>query len=112
MSLLSSLFKPSAIIENGVKAVDSVFFTDQERSAFLLEYMKATTPMALSRRMIALAVTALWVLGVLVCGVLLFVESEKYGIMAGFMAETINTPFSIIIGFYFLAHVVQRGKNG
>lgn len=112
MSFWGALFRPSDIIESGVKAVDSAFFTDQERAAVLVEFAKATTPMAMARRVIAFAVTALWVLGVLICGALLFVESDKYGVMAGFMAETINTPFSIIMGFYFLAHVVQRGKNG
>lgn len=105
---IKSLFSAGKIAETGVEMLDSAFFTDQERSKFMLEYLKATTPMALTRRIIACCIAVIWSLFVLIAALLFFHSSESYEAWSGFMADNVNTPFSVIMAFYFLAHVVKR----
>lgn len=111
LSFFKGLFSTGEIVDSGLKMMDSAFFTDQERASFLLEWNKATAPQAKSRRFIAISVTLLWCVGVVICGGLLYVDSPKFEAMAGFMADTINQPFSIILAFYFMTQVLQRAKN-
>jgi len=108
LNFFKGLFSKSSIIDSGLKGLDSAFFTDQEKSTFMLEWLKASAPMAIARRFIAILIMFLWVLGVLMCGALLYLDSPKYEVMAKFMDETVNDPFSVVMGFYFLAHVVGR----
>ncbi len=107
---LKSLLSTPKIIETGMKGIDAAFFTDEEKSKFMLEYLKATAPMAVARRFIAIAITILWCMGIIVCGALLAFDSSNFGIMSAFMSDTVNTPFSVIMGFYFLAHVISKAK--
>jgi len=104
------MFSTGKIVENGIKALDSAFFTDEERSTYMLKYMEATKPQAISRRFIAMIVSMLWCLGILFCGVLLYIDSPKFEVMKEFMNETVNEPFMVVLTFYFLAHVVSRSK--
>ena len=107
---IKSLLSTDKIIESGIKGLDAIIFTDEEKSAYMLEYLKATAPMAVARRFIAIVITILWCIGILTCGTLLFFDSDKFTVMSAFMSETVNTPFSVIMGFYFLAHVISRHK--
>ena len=68
--------------------------------------------MNVARRIIASVITLLWALGVIVCGILLFWNHPLFVEMMGFMRDTVNGPFEIIMGFYFLAHVTRTLKDG
>ena len=111
LKFFKGLFSTTDIVDSGLKMMDSAFFTDQERANFLLEWNKATAPQAKSRRFIAVSITLLWCLGVLLCGLLLYLDSPKFEQMAGFMEDTVNQPFSIILAFYFMSQVIQRSKS-
>lgn len=110
LSFFKGLFSSRSIVETGLKGLDSAFFTDQEKSSFMLEWLKASAPMAIARRFIAVIIAVLWCLGVVICGGLLYVDSPKFEVMAEFMDKTVSTPFSVVMGFYFLAHVVGKLK--
>ena len=105
---IKSLLSTDKIIESGIKGLDAIVFTDEEKSAYMLKYLEATKPMAVARRFIAIIITILWCVGIIMCGSLLFFDNDKFTIMSAFMSETVNTPFSVIMGFYFLAHVMSR----
>ena len=56
-SFLKGLLSTNSIIDAGIKGLDAVIFTDEERSTYMLKYLEATAPMARSRRFIAIVIT-------------------------------------------------------
>jgi len=132
MSLLGGLFgwivggtdSADSTVTRAGKMIDDAIYTDQEKAAtngkildWYLKYQEATKPQNVSRRIIALAVTGLWVAMLVLAVLSRWLEKESgAGSFSQFIFDTmnanINTPFSIIIGFYFAAHVVRGLKNG
>ena len=112
MGALKAMLSTPKIVQAGIDTADALAFTPEERAAFLLEYAKATAPMNLARRWIAFVITGLWAFCCLLAlAFLLFEADETFGRISVFMADNINTPFSIVMAFYFLAHVMSRGKK-
>lgn len=102
------------IVDGAVAGIDKIIFTEQERSEaraqlseWYLKYLEATQPQNLARRFIALLVVLLWCLLILV-GVASYWISEAFSqFVFNTINTTVNTPFSIIVGFYFAAHLVR-----
>jgi len=103
------------VIDKVSAGVDKAIFTDEEKSDaqkkvldWTLEYVKATQYQSIARRIIALIVTSLWCLLIIV-GVIAKAwhgdDLAKY--VFNVISENVNEPFSIILAFYFLAHVVK-----
>jgi hypothetical protein len=109
------------VVDGAVSGLDMMFFTSEEKSIasqkildWKLDYAKATAGMSISRRVIVCAVVAVWVLLVLLMvalGIWLGGDHSSVKFVFKVMAEVVAIPFSIIIGFYFLAHVVGKGKG-
>lgn len=108
------------VVDSAVSGLDVMFFTDEEKSQasqkvldWKLKYLKATAPQNVARRAIAIMVVALWMFLIL-----LGVGMEMLGahgiskFIFDTLTENVNTPFGIIIGFYFAAHVVRGFKGG
>lgn len=122
MSIFSSLFSSKTIIETAAKGayngIDMAIFTDEEKSIaqqkvndWLLDYHKATAPQNLSRRYIAVIVTLLWAFLIMVTVVLKIVGLHTPAqLVFDLLKDVVVQPFSIIIGFYFLAQIA--GKFG
>lgn len=99
-----------------MSAVDALVYTDEEKAVagqkildFKIEYAKATQGQSVARRVIAVVITAMWAcLNLLSVGLELGGLTEKSGFIASLLENDINPPFMIVIGFYFLAHVVKR----
>jgi len=105
-----------AVISTG----DALFFTDEEKSIasqkildWKIAYAKATQGQSIARRIIAIGVTFMWVLVGLLALTAKFFGVDAFAIYAmGFLKDVVMQPFSIIVGFYFLAHVVSNfGKK-
>ena len=113
------LFGNSGAAEKAVDAVintgDALWFTDEERSIaaqkildFKIEYAKVTQNQSISRRIISVAVSVMWMgvgIGILTAKALGADAFAEYAFK--FMVDVVMQPFSIIVGFYFLAHVVK-----
>ncbi len=127
MNVLTWLFGGSGSAETTVtkagKMLDDAFYTDQEKAAnknkvldWYLKYQTATAPQNVSRRIIALIVTALWASLILIAVLSKYFETETGENTFSFfvfktLSENVNMPFSIIIGFYFAAHVLRGLKK-
>ena len=110
------------VVDGAISGIDAMFFTEEEKSIanqkildWKLNYAKATQGMSISRRIITFSVSFVWLLLVLILVVIGLVsggESEGVKFMYKVMTDVVMQPFSIIVGFYFLAHVVgnARGK--
>jgi len=111
----------SKVIDGAMKAGDALFFTEEEKSVasqkkldWMLEYMKATAPQNVARRVIAFVIVFLWALLVLVA-VVAGGFARGPGTFSQFVFDTLKDivlqPFSIVVGFYFLAHIVRSAKK-
>ena len=112
----STVTEVAKAVENGV---DKAWWTKQERSEWFLKYLEATQPMNLSRRLIAMAISGVWVLSTTVLLVLTILagifESDVIAQTAIFvndyMQQVVNTPFMITIGFYFASRFEPLKKK-
>ncbi len=127
MSVLTWLFGSSdsanTTVEKAGKMLDDAFYTNQEKATnknkvldWYLKYQTATAPQNVARRIIALIVTGLWAFLILLAVLIHFLEPEHGdGAFSEFifdtLSENVNTPFSIIIGFYFAAHMLRGLKK-
>ena len=119
MGMLSWLMGNSSAAEKAVDAViatgDAVWFTPEEKAVaaqkvldFKIEYAKATQSQSISRRIISVGVTFMWVavgIATLVASLLGLTAFAEYAFR--FLVDVVMQPFSIIVGFYFLTEVVR-----
>lgn len=121
--ILGAIFGSSknteTIVNGAVSGLDKMFFTKEEKaeanqklSEWYLKYLETTQPQNLARRFIALIVVILW--AALVLGAaLVHPWMPQWADRIFYMLEdVVNTPFSIIIGFYFAAHLARAWQNG
>ena len=99
-----------------VKTGDALFYTDEEKAVanqkildFKIEYAKHTQNQSVSRRIITVAVCIMWMcvgMGTLLAKFVGLDAFAEYTFK--FLVDVVMQPFSIIIGFYFLAHLVKK----
>ena len=122
-SFLSGKSKTAEKVVDGVvDGLDAMFFTEEEKSQanlkvleFKLQYAAATQGMSIARRVITFTISAAWLFLVLltvVVGLTLGGDSAAVGFLMKIMTDVVMQPFSIIVGFYFLAHVVGNARKG
>jgi hypothetical protein len=125
MSFLSFLTGKSEtaekVVDGAIGGLDMLIYTKEEKAIaglkvldWKLEYAKATQGMSISRRIITFAVTFVWVVLVLLLvaiGLWLGGEHVSVKFLFEVMTDVVMQPFSIIVGFYFLAHVVGNARK-
>ena len=118
MGILSRIFaKPedaSKVIDGAVKGIDAIFFTKEEKSAanqklsdWYLKYLAATESQNLARRFIAMVVVLLWAALVILGVIVRWFNESMSDFIFKILVDVVMTPFSIVIGFYFLTHAVR-----
>lgn len=96
-----------------------MFFTAEEKSEanaklgeWYLKYLAATQPQNLARRFIAIIVVLLWALLIVVGIAVRWFSYELSDFIFEVLRDIVAEPFLIVMGFYFLAHVVRAYQNG
>ena len=101
-AIFSTPTQATKVADAVIKGADAAWFTEEEQSEWFLRYLEATQPQNLSRRIIAIAVTGVWVISALV---LLLVTLAGLATVAeavlGFMTAVVNPVFYLVVGFYF-----------
>jgi len=121
--ILGAIFGSSknteTVVNGAVSGLDKIFFTAEEKAEanqklgeWYLKYLAATQPQNLARRLIALVVVILWAALIIAAVALYGVDSGYSMFIFDTLKENVNTPFSIIIGFYFAAHLARAWQNG
>lgn len=113
-AIFGSAKNTETIVDGAVAGMDKLFFTKEEKSdanaklgEWYLKYLAATQPQNLARRFIALAVVVLWAV-LIIAGVAAHFVGEAHGaFIFNVLADVVAVPFSIIIGFYFAAHLAR-----
>ena len=123
MSLLGRIFATPHAIEKTVDAVvsagDKLVYTNEEREdsaqvrrEWFLKYLDATQPQSLFRRFLAMLIGGLWallVLAVVVAGLIGgWSEESPAAFIFKVLINIVDTPFSIIMAFYFGGHYVRE----
>ncbi len=108
-------------VDGAVKGLDALFFTEEEKSQasqkileLKIDYAKHTAFMSVSRRVIVVSVCAVWTLSVilmLALGLFAGADSVMFKAIKTVLVDVVMQPFSIIIGFYFLAHVASKARG-
>ena len=105
------------VVEGVSSGIDMMFYTDEEKAIasqkvldFKIEHAKHTQNQSIARRVIAFSITGLWAFLNLLAVALYFISESASKFIFEVLKENINTPFMIVVGFYFAAHVV--GKLG
>ena len=109
-------------VDGVINGLDAMFFTDQEKSVanlkaleLKIEFARATAGMSISRRIIVVMVSTAWLsLVILAAGLGLWLGKDAAQVtwLIELLTNVVMQPFSIIVGFYFLAQVAgaARGK--
>ena len=122
LSFLSGSSKTAEKVVDGVSSgIDMMFYTDEEKAIanqkvleWKLDYASKTSGMSISRRVITFTISAAWLALVLLTvavGLLQGGESASVKFLMKIMTDVVMQPFSIIVGFYFLAHVVGNARK-
>ena len=111
IKLLAKIFGGGDTTKAVLSGIDKAWFTDQEKSDYLLKYLAATQPQNMARRLIAFIVVFLWALLVLIAVIAQPFMPEWSDKIFYILEDVVNMPFSIIIGFYFAAHLARSWKK-
>ena len=106
------------VVDGVTSGLDAMFFTDEEKSIanqkvldWKLKMLEATKSSNVARRIISLMIVGLWVLLVVVMVIAHGLGAIAYAdYLFKTLTDVVMQPFSIIIAFYFLAHVVRANK--
>jgi hypothetical protein len=129
LSFLKGLLSSDAIVKGGLNALDSVWHTEEEKAEnrlasdqLKLEFVKASAPMEVARRFIAVTVTLLWAVNGAMCIALYALDTwltwkgidhPDFGSVMEFSLWYITPPFTTITGFYFWSRMnSQKEKPG
>lgn len=105
--LFSAIFGTARNTELVAAGIDKAWFTNEEKADYFLKYLVATQPQNLARRLIALAVVGVWILLLLVAVAAYKFDPSFSTFVFEVIDQNVNTPFGIIVGFYFAAHLVR-----
>lgn len=107
-SFFKNLLSGGKIVDAGVKAVDSMVFTNQEQAGMMIEFIKASMPMNVARRFIAITVTIYWAF----CGsielCLILMASYKVEAVHAFNTIYVMPPFTVVVAFYFFKRMNNK----
>jgi uncharacterized membrane protein YgcG len=122
MGILANIFgnndHATKVIDGASKGLDKIFFTKEEKAdansklaEWYLKYLSATQPQNLARRVIAFLIVGLWVLLVLFGVAIRWWNIAYSDYVFKVLTEVVMNPFMMIMGFYFLAHMVRTYKS-
>ena len=105
-------------VDAGVDTGDALFYTEEEKAIasqkildFKIEYARHTQNQSVSRRIITVAVSAMWIMvGICTLAAQFLGLSEFSDYAVKFFTDVVMQPFSIVVAFYFLAHITKSVK--
>lgn len=114
-NIFSKIFGSDNVIDAGIKAGDAVWFTNEEKSEWVLRLLKAYEPFKIAQRLLMMT----FCLPYAFLATLMFLGSLTLGwdIMGHLklLNETFGQPCSIILAFYFggglLEGAIRAGKE-
>ena len=111
-AILSTPVQAAKVADAVIKGTDAAWFTKEEQSEWFLRYLEATQPQNLSRRIIAVASTGLWIMSSLTLLALILLQAtETAEQVYKFMTGVVNPVFFLIVGFYFAKNIAANWRK-
>ncbi|WP_051241309.1 hypothetical protein [Vibrio litoralis] len=103
MGLLAKIFGSDSVIDNSMKAIDKVFYTDEEKAENKANLLKLYEPFKLAQRLLALtfAIPFVSVFSICAIGYMLGVPKETAETIIQWNVDTLGEPVFWIMVFYF-----------
>jgi len=109
LGILGKIFGSSDVIDAGIKAVDALVFTDEEKSKAKLALLKSYEPFKIAQRYLSLIFSALFSLAFVTALLLSLFGMSYKPVLEVVTAFSLGQIMTVIIGFYFLGGVVSGG---
>lgn len=101
-AIFSTPAQATKVADAVIKGADAAWFTKEEQGQWFLRYLEATQPQNLSRRIIAIAATGVWVFSAMVLLSLILLGADTLaGEVFKFLSSVVNPVFMVIVAFYF-----------
>ena len=94
------IFGSEKVIDAGIKGIDAIWFTNEEKAEAHKEFLKLYEPYKLAQRLIALIITIPYVLCVLILFGM-YIAGLEVVPAVDFLNELLGIPFMMIIAFYY-----------
>lgn len=101
MGLMSRIFGSDKIVDAGIKGIDAMVFTDEEKSNVKLAFLKAYEPFKLAQRYLALLITLLIVVFAITGITFVSLGRDVDQLLDLFSALNLDLSSALIYGFYF-----------
>lgn len=122
-SFLGKIFGSDKIMDAGIKGIDALVFTPEEKAKLHLDFLKQYEPFKLAQRYLAIMFSGVYLFVYLVAISIWLIGAFSSSIeMQGFYmatafelakwnTETLGTAVALIIGFYFAGGVISGFKS-
>jgi hypothetical protein len=109
MSIFATIFGAGSVVEKGLDLIDDCITTDTEKEQSKIDLLKAYQPYKISQRLIALMITATFlVVFVVLLLASFFVDvSGQLTLIESYMSSDFTHPLEIIMVFYFGGGAVE-----
>jgi len=106
MGFISKLFGSDSVIDAGIKGIDTLVFTDEEKSNAKMKFLKLYEPYKIAQRWLMLFVcvpyVSLWAMTGIIYLVDIFTIKElDTSKMIIFLNGDVGSAFILIVAFYF-----------
>ena len=115
MSWLGNLFTNENLIDNASSAIDKMIFTQEEKTDYLLKFLKAYEPFKIAQRLLAISFSSVF-LSIFIIAVMLFLVGtfmmEEFYVLQAYElmkwnVDTLGTSVSLIVAFYFAGGMLE-----
>ena len=107
--ILGKIFGAPKIIDAGIKSIDALVFTDEEKSKAKLALLRAYEPFKIAQRYLALIFAGMFLAAFLAALTRVLFGLPYDDILEVVKAFSLGQIMTVIVGFYFLGGVVSGG---
>jgi hypothetical protein len=108
----------SKLVDAAIDTGDALVYTDEEKAenntkklAFALEWLKQSSPQNLARRYIAVIIVIYFLIFLTITAIFLILIPSAGEILERLLEKYLYVPFSGIMAFYFMTHLLRAGKK-
>jgi len=107
MNILGTIFGAPKVIDAGIRAIDALVFTDEEKSKAKITLLKSYEPFKVAQRYLALVFAGQYVITFNVCMMLLMLDKPIQPVLDLVSKFSLGEIMLAIVAFYFLGGVAN-----
>lgn len=111
MGILGKIFGAKSIVDAGIRSIDALVFTDEEKSKAKLTLLKAYEPFKIAQRYLALIFAANFTIAFTLCLLLAALGRDIQPVVDVVVAFSLGQIMLAVVAFYFLGGVTNGFKK-